>query len=176
MPLERIIENSQAIDSDRLRAMYDYWRAKAGRRLGPRRREILPEEIKTLLPWIWLADVVDGGADYRFRLGGEEIIRFVGRRLAGGLLSAHDHAPFFQNMRARFDACVRARGPLLVGPMRSAHQPRDYMNLTVLLLPSSENGADVTMLFGAVEIAPAFAPAFAADESESLSSPSLLPT
>lgn len=159
MSLERTIEKSDEIASDRLRSMYDYWRMKAAQRLGPRRREIKPEEIKTLLPWIWLADVVDGGADYRFRLGGEEIVRFMGRRLAGDFLSAHIDLPFFQNMRARFDACVRARAPLLVGPMRSTHQPRDYMDLTVLLLPSSENGIDVTMLFGAMEAKPAFATA-----------------
>lgn len=171
MPLVRTIENSEQIASDRLRSMYDYWRAKSARRLGPRRGEIKPEEIKTLLPCIWLADVVDGGADYQFRLGGEEIVRFMGGRLAGSFLSVHIHLPFFQNMRARFDACVGARAPLLVGPMRSAYQPRDYMNLTVLLLPSSENGLDVTMLFGVMEIAPAFA-----EEDEPQASPSLLPT
>lgn len=159
MQAERIIERADQIQGERLRALYAYWRAKAADRIGPQREEIRPEEIKKLLPWIWLADVVDGGVDYRFRLGGEEIVKFMGTRLAGTLLSAQPPVSFFQNMRARFDACVRAKAPIMIGPARTTHQPSSFLEVSALLLPSSENGVDVSMLFGAIEVRPAYAAA-----------------
>ena len=157
MLAERIIERADQIDGERLHAMYVYWRAKAAGRIGPPREAIRPEEIKKLLPWIWLVDVLDAGVDYRFRLGGEEIVKFIGAPLAGTMLSAQPRVSFFQNLRARFDACVRAKAPIMVGPARTTHQPSSFLEISALLLPSSENGADVSMLFGAIELRPAFA-------------------
>jgi len=159
MQAERIIERADQIEGRRLRAMYDYWRAKAESRIGPRREEIRPEEIKKLLPWIWLVDVVDGGADYRFRLGGEEIVKFMGERLAGATLSAQPRVAFFQNMRTRFDACVRAKAPIMIGPARTTHEPSSFLEISALLLPSSENGVDVSLIFGVIEVRPAYAAA-----------------
>jgi hypothetical protein len=39
------------------------------------------------LPWVTLIDVIDGGADYRWRLSGEQAIETMGLRLTGRRLS-----------------------------------------------------------------------------------------
>jgi hypothetical protein len=56
-----------------LRGLYDYWSAKRGTRVWPSRSDILPEEIKPLLPYVMLVDVLDDGRHFRFRLVGTDV-------------------------------------------------------------------------------------------------------
>ncbi|WP_422369284.1 PAS domain-containing protein [Pelagibius sp.] len=61
-----------------LRGLYDYWAGKRGDRRWPSRDDILPSEIPALLPYIVLADVLEGsaseeGAQFRLRLVGTDV-------------------------------------------------------------------------------------------------------
>ena len=51
-----------------------YWRSKLQGPLLPTRGSIDPAEIIRHLPWIFMADVIDGGADFRYRLLGTSIV------------------------------------------------------------------------------------------------------
>lgn len=66
------------ITNGRLRELLEYWRSKRGSRLMPARADIDPIEIPTLLPIIGLVDVLDGGARFRFRLLGTEVVDAAG--------------------------------------------------------------------------------------------------
>jgi hypothetical protein len=55
--------------------LLEYWNAKRGRRAMCAREDIDPMEIAGLLPNVVLVDVVDEGADFRFRLIGSEVRR-----------------------------------------------------------------------------------------------------
>ncbi len=66
-------QESKVITELPLRGLYDYWAGKRAERLWPARDDILPSEIPTLLPFIMLADVLDGGRDFYFRLVGTDV-------------------------------------------------------------------------------------------------------
>lgn len=139
------------LQSPRLIQLYEYWNALKGPRFAPALREIDPRAIPGLLPWLWLADVVDQGTDFGFRLGGERIIEYVGKRLSGARLSALQGLPFFEAMRETFDLCVRTKQAIIRGPV--ADEPEDSLgiDIKVLLLPLSTDGENVTQLIGGLE-------------------------
>lgn len=140
--------------SERLIEVHAAWERTAAGRMAPRREEITPALLKSALPWIWMVDVVDGGKDFRFRIAGDRIIQFLGRRYAGLLLSEFVDQPFFQQMREVLSACTAQRRPLTVGPARSKLKGKEYVELEIAVLPLSEDGETVTTIFGAMEIRP----------------------
>lgn len=66
------VSQAEAIAEPELRALYHYWSEKRGTRAYPSRADIQPEEIKRLLPYVLLLDVLDGGRHLRFRLVGTD--------------------------------------------------------------------------------------------------------
>jgi hypothetical protein len=140
------------LTSEKLVDVLTAWRQAAKGRMAPKREEITPALVKNALPWIWMIDAVDGGKDFRFRLAGDRIIQFMGRRYAGSLLSEFTDQPFFQHMHQILTACVAQKRPLMVGPGRSNMKGREYLELEVVALPLSEDGEQVTTIFGAMEI------------------------
>ncbi|HVU21474.1 MAG TPA: PAS domain-containing protein [Rhizomicrobium sp.] len=138
--------------SERLIGVLDAWKRTSGTRMAPKREEITPSLLRTALPWIWMIDVIDGGRDFRFRIAGERIIQFMGRRYAGELLSESLGNPFFQRMRAILIECIRRKEPVHVGPMRSNLQGKEFFEMEVVVMPLSEDGENVTTLFGAMDL------------------------
>jgi len=147
-------KTADELQSGMLSGVHAAWRDTTAGRLAPKREEITPALLKTALPWIWMIDVVDRGADFRFRLAGDRVIQFMGRRYAGELLSSFAEEPFFQRMRHALLECLRRREPVAVGPMRSLMKGKEYLDLEVVVLPLSEDGSEITTLFGAMEARP----------------------
>jgi len=151
MSIAQPINDPSQFSSDMLRRTFVHWRNKACGRIGPKRDEINPQELKFALRWVWMWDVVDGGRDFHFRLGGERIKSFMGDHAKIQRLSEFPPSEFSDEIRYVFRECVKTRMPLLVGPARTSFAPRSYLTVTNIVLPVSENYDDVTMLIGAVE-------------------------
>jgi hypothetical protein len=66
-----------------VRRFYDYWLSVAPPGRLPGRQHIAPEDITTLLPRLWMADVFRDPLRFRYRLVGTEIVRSVQRELTG---------------------------------------------------------------------------------------------
>ena len=147
-----VMGSADGLVSERLIGVYDAWRRTAAGRLAPKREEITPALLKSALPWIWMIDVVDGGKDYRFRIAGDRIIQFMGRRYAGHMLSEFSGQPFFDHMLSILKACTEQKRPLVAGPGLSKMPGREFQELEVVALPLSEDGETVTTIFGAMEI------------------------
>jgi hypothetical protein len=62
---------------------YDYWRAKCAGRSMPRRRDIDPADIPSLLPHILITEMLEEGTRYRYRLAGSAVTEAFGRSLTG---------------------------------------------------------------------------------------------
>ena len=71
------------IASPLVRELFAYWQRKAAGRIGPMPREIEPGEIKRLLPYLAIADVIREPLDLRFRLVGTGIVEAVGDDFTG---------------------------------------------------------------------------------------------
>jgi hypothetical protein len=155
-PNQRIVHDQSQLASERLRRLYAYWESLKGDRVAPSRSELNPAEIRDQLGWIWLMDVIEGGEDFRFRMGGDRVIQFFGQRLSGMLLSnAMAGAPEFF---ARFRNLVRLAAlngmPASGGPAQTAYQPRSYLEVEALMLPLSDDGTTVAGILGGIEMRP----------------------
>jgi len=138
----------------RLRALFGYWAEKRGERAMPARADLDPLEIPTLLPIIGLVDVLDGGARFRYRLIGTEIVDVGGHdptgRFLDEVLPDSGYADYLIGM---FREVTRERRPLY-GESDFRGQSRIECRVRRLLMPLSRDGRAVDMIFGGqVEVA-----------------------
>jgi hypothetical protein len=66
-------------------------------------------------------------------------------------LSDFPRTTFAEEVRHVFAECIETRRPLIVGPAAMTYEPRRHHIVTVIVLPLSENGSDVTNILGATE-------------------------
>jgi len=135
---------AEALSDQRLLALYIYWSGKRGQRAMPCRADIDPGDVRALLPHILLIDVLEGGADFRYRLVGTEIERHIGRpiTLNGEYLdyicSLHQRAIVeVAPVYSENDFNDRRSGFGLVADFKRAYR---------LMLPLSRDGTTVDML------------------------------
>ncbi|PHR24963.1 MAG: PAS domain-containing protein [Hoeflea sp.] len=67
--------------------LFDYWTEKRGQRAAPSRTDIEPADIRTLLPHVFICDLVADG-QLSFRLAGTALCALHGRELKGQLFSS----------------------------------------------------------------------------------------
>jgi hypothetical protein len=149
------VKSPETLTSAQLATVHEAWKQAASGRFAPKREEITPAPMKSALAWIWMIDVVEGGRDFRFRIAGDRVIQFLGRRYAGHHLSEFQDEPFFQRMRAILEACVRGKEPVAAGPVRSNLKGKEFLEMEVIALPLSEDGRNVTGICGALDVRPA---------------------
>jgi len=71
------------ISSPMVHQMFAYWHGKCAGRMAPRPRDIEPGDLKRLLPFIAISDVLVDPFDLRFRLVGTSIVEAVGYDFTG---------------------------------------------------------------------------------------------
>jgi PAS domain len=128
-----------------LRELYHYWSQKRGRSGYPSRADIEPEQIKRLLPFVLLLDVMDGGQHFRFRLVGTDAASGIDP--TGKLL--HEAAP--EGVYRNHISALFARGAAGPGALYSratyayddAPGPR---SISRVFLPLATDGKTVDML------------------------------
>jgi hypothetical protein len=154
-PLCRAIEDAGDIATPALAKLYVHWRDQRRGRFAPARSDINPAKFPKLLPYVWLVDVEQAGEtlDFRFRLGGERLIDFVGKRMTGKRINAYRHKPFFDNVAQVMTDCVREKLALHRPLAVASHEKRKHLLTEALYLPLSDNGSDISQIIGAFEMA-----------------------
>lgn len=126
-----------------LAELYRAWRAKAGDRPAPSRADF---EIADLRPWLGLLvliDVVDGGADFFYRVYGTEITSFYGNDLTGKRLSSVE--PEIQALVfPEYRRAVATLRPLYV--VRRPRIRREEAWVARVILPLSRDGTTVDQI------------------------------
>ncbi len=142
-------ETSGTVIADaRLRELLEYWRSKRASRRMPARADIDPIDIPTLLPIVGLVDVLDGGARFRFRLLGTEVVDAAGYNPTGRYLDqALPDSGYSDYLIGLFREVVRARRPLY-GESDLLGGDRVERHVRRLLMPLSRYGETVDMVFG----------------------------
>lgn len=128
----------------------DYWLAKRGERDIPRRADISPAELKPHLPDILLADVVEDGRDFRYRLVGGHLHRSFAGNPTGKLMSETLLAFGRETARLTIDAyaaVVARRSPMRIRTTGS-YYAQDLKIVDALLAPLSDDGKTVNMILG----------------------------
>jgi hypothetical protein len=128
--------------------LYSYWLSKRNGRIMPARADIDPAELARLLPFLCI--VGKAADEFRFRLMGTGVVRDMGRDLTGKPFYAYAvnspemmaavqalHEGVFANAQPAFATAQRATG-------------RGHIhNVSVLLLPLSDDGRNANMFIAA---------------------------
>jgi hypothetical protein len=126
--------------------LYAYWLDRAAGRPMLSRADIDVFEMKRWLGYLMLVEVIEGGADFRYRLYGSNVALLFGRDLTGqttGSLSVHAR----DVVAAEYRKVVETRQPHYVRHRRSL--VRGKGEIAKLILPLGD-GRDVHMLLAAM--------------------------
>ncbi len=82
-----VLKPPEELRSPKVRLGFEYWRTLRGARPFPERDEIKPRDIAAILSHMVLVKLIDGGADYQFRIVGDHASRGYGVDLTNRTLS-----------------------------------------------------------------------------------------
>jgi len=134
------------LGAPRLREAFAYWDGKRAGRVMPCRGDIDPVEMPRLLPYVMLIDVLAAPVDFRYRLIGTEVRAIAARDYTGRRFS---EVVGKGRGSVVWDGCeqvVATRAPYTGSPPYVGPE-RELRRCENLLLPLSENGSDVSMIF-----------------------------
>jgi len=128
----------------------EYWWRKRGSRDMPSRREILPSDMKPYLPYVVLADVIDKGRDFRYRLIGSRLQDFFAGNPTGQLMS-ENLAPFGKETIEKtiqgYASAIHRRAPIRLRGSGSFFKQGAKL-FDAMLTPLSDDGREANMIFG----------------------------
>jgi hypothetical protein len=130
-----------------VRRAYEYWAGKAAGGRLPNRADIRPEELRALLPYIFLVDVTPEPLGFRFRLVGTKITEWAEKEYTGLTVTEADYGTQWKRIYDIYADVVRTRTPrhdIYSAPWVS----REFLRYERLIAPLSGNGQDVDMLYG----------------------------
>lgn len=136
------------------RAAYAYWLSKHRERRLPSRDDIRPEEITTLLPFVFLVDVIGEAPSFRFRLVGTRLSVWARREFTGVAINEAEYGSEWRNVHDDYVAAVLGRVPSYAVRDKSPWPDRDFLAYERIVMPLSNDGITVNMLFGVLHMIP----------------------
>jgi hypothetical protein len=132
-----------------LSELHGYWDQRRGGRSMPARADIDVALIPTLLQYIFLIDVIDGGRDFRFRLAGTHFRDVTGQEVTGQLVAEAFPEQFGADVRRVWTKVVEEKRP--VRGTGSLWIPgREHVRWEGIAMPLAEDDRSVNMLLGGV--------------------------
>ncbi len=142
-----MVEHIDDISDPDLRLLHSYWLSKRGSRRMPRRAEIDPVDIPTLLPLVFLVDVRQRPLRFRFRLIGTAICARWGGDATWKYLDQLDLDGEREVVLRQYAAVVETGKPRFDVEVITTDDGRD-VRYERLLLPLSEDDATPNILLG----------------------------
>jgi hypothetical protein len=132
--------------------LLDYWRSKCADGKLPSRPMIDPSEIRRHLPWIFMADVTEGGAEYRYRLLGTNIVSVNYRDVTGK--SFRDiygsDAAKLAGARLGFDRALAAGQPAFTRGRAFWRPDWAFDHFESTFLPLATDGRTIDIILGEI--------------------------
>ena len=142
-------ENDQ-LEDERLQRLSSYWRGKADGKDAAPVASIDPTDMRFVLGYLMLLDVIESGFDFRYRLYGTMISQRFGRDVTGTTVREFGDKEYIVNFfLGAYQAVMERRQPLL-----TIHYPKkasETASWTRLILPlKSENNEIARLLVGQI--------------------------
>ena len=100
------------LQSPRVRELHDYWLSKRGERVAPARGDIDPSEIKPLLPYVLIADLLTDPVRVQFRLAGTQVCQSFGFNITGRWLHELDLTSNIEFWVAQYARLIASHAPV----------------------------------------------------------------
>ena len=129
----------------------EYWQSIRGDRPAPSRLDFDPVDIPRLLTHVVFLEVVESGADFRFRVIGDAVRAVSFGNHTGQLVSSLAHissdGPLMSSLREAVTSCAPVRTPIpYEGPLKQVVM-RDH-----LILPLTGDNGEVSHLLLTIDI------------------------
>jgi hypothetical protein len=132
----------------RLQRLYEYWLKKKADRIAPSRADIAPEEIRNVLPWVFIMEKV--GNRLRYRLAGTGFTEIYGKELTGKFIDEIDLDHITAAYIGEYDKVEKTMAPV-ANKWKFTKNDGRYLEYERLILPLSQDGQTANMfLCGAV--------------------------
>ncbi len=101
------------IESEAVRGVVELWQSLRGERRFPARDALGPRTLKRLMRHVMLLRVIDGGADYEYRIVGNMQVQAYGTSFLGMKLSevAREFPKFAEGAKIFYDGARMGRDP-----------------------------------------------------------------
>jgi hypothetical protein len=127
----------------------DYWRKKRNGRAMPRRSDIDPFELRSILPHLQITEVIGGGIRFRYRLVGTAIVEAFGAEFTGKFIDELVSGQRDSFVHSCYRAVCASRRAAFV---RSKYVTIKDVDLTAnrVLLPLSQDQTGIDQILGAL--------------------------
>lgn len=135
------------IESEILQDIYRHWLGLAHGPGLPVRDDFDPVDVPLLLPYVYLVDVIDGGADFRYRVVGTHITESAGFDFTGQLVSDFMRTNESEDRAGEYHRCLGTGQP----NCRSGNlvdYGREHMLYERLLCPMTRTSGKVELILG----------------------------
>jgi len=134
-----------------VRPLHEYWQETCGGALPVPKDKIDPLALPPyLLAHVLLVDVLFDPPDFRYRLIGTEITRFIGRDSTGRRLSEIAYPKAVGERITQVYSAVARSGHVLYVEDPADWASKDFVRMATLLLPATSDGRQIDLIFGAV--------------------------
>lgn len=132
--------------AERHRLAMQVWNDRRGDRIAPARRDLEPWDLKPVLPYVALLDVLRDPLDFRCRLVGTKVREIHGVELTGSSIQVLGPPAYAEQVWRHLIELIERKEPQLCRV--------DYINrhdlrrsFTSLRLPLSDDGETINMIF-----------------------------
>lgn len=130
--------------------LHDYWASKRqAPDMVPSRGDIRPEEIKPLLPFLWIMDFERQTRTFRYRLIGTAVVEGVGRDYTGRTLDeCHPNTGAYEFATRALMQILEDRQPLWRRGVPMFHHETEALRLENLALPLASDRRTADQVLG----------------------------
>ena len=124
--------------------LYEHWLKAKGNDVMPRLKDMKPGQLKELTPFVYIINILDGGADFSVRFMGSAITQSIGADYTGAKISNFPSHP--STWRAEVYRDVIARKTPMITAVDLGDFERDFTKTECVLLPLANDVGDFSMI------------------------------
>jgi hypothetical protein len=125
-----------------------YWQSRRGNRWAPSRSDIDPVGLRTLLPYIYLIDVLPAPRQFRMRLVGTNVRELAGQDFTGRLIDETIYGEQTEMAIDQLVALTEIKKPLLLRGFAFYEGQHAWQRFEALQLPVSNDEVTVDIIMG----------------------------
>ncbi len=139
--------SNHSVHADLIR-LAEHCQGLAGDRAMAHKDDFHPGDVRWMLGRLYMVDVLDGGADYCFRLFGTFWQTIFGADLTGQRLSGLEASGVLTHLRPDYDVVAKIGEPLF-HPGKLVWPGQESIHYERLLIPFSREDGEVSLILGA---------------------------
>lgn len=124
--------------------LYKVWQQARGGELMPRLSSMRPNQLRELMPFVYILNILDAGADFSVRFMGSAIVQSIGTDYTNAKISDYPSHP--STWRAEVYREVMARKRPMITAVDLGDFQRDFTKTECILLPLANDSGEFTMI------------------------------